>query len=818
MELLVQDLRYALRQVGKSPGFAALAVLTVALGIGSNAAIFSFVDALYLKPLPVSHPERLVRIYAKGPSGHYGAGFSYPEFEQLRDHNSSFSGLTVETQVAQLHLVSGGDSEEIRGEFVSGNYFSLLGVQPALGRSFLLGEDTARNRDAVAVISDRLWKAHFNHDSGVLGGEIHINGVTLKVIGVAPPEFYGDFTGRPVDVWIPAMMYGAIGSGCDDGSYHCSLFDAILGRLATDQTPRQAQAEISSGMVWLASDWPDRPSRRQAVLVAANGESPDDRGDHVAQMQMLMSVTASLLLIACANLAGLLLARGVTRRREIAIRLAIGAGRARLIRQLLTESLLLSCLGGACGLVLSVVAKRVLSNFYTTDSEGFHHLYDLGFDWRVLIYSTALSLVTGALFGLLPAMRASRQDLVTELKDGGSASQHTKGWLRQALVVGQLALSMVLVIGSGLLVRSALQVRRGTNFDPQHMVVLRLRPELVKYTQAQTESLLRRVDQQLRGMSGIESVAFMEGGEGLVWNWESGRSAHVSLSAQPQDQREGLEVHKQDVSERFFRTLRVSLLQGREFGEQDRAGSQLVAVVNQTLAQRLWPEQSAVGQTLFIGVQPFQVVGVSADLQPRNSTHAPEPHLYLSYWQSNATREGDIRFAVRVGGELAPVLHEIRRVVQSLDPSVPVGEDMSLSEQVTLEYMPVLLAQNVMTFCGVLALCLSAMGLYSIVAFAVRTRTREFGIRMALGARREDVLRLVVTQGTKLALVGVGTGAIAALTSTHLLASLLFGVKATDPVTYLGASILLLVAGLAACYLPARKATGVDPVQALRSE
>lgn len=529
MELLFQDLRYALRQVRKSPGFAAIAVLTVALGIRSNATIFNFVDALYLKPLPVRHSERLVRIYAKGPSGHYGAGFSYPEFEQLRDHNSSFSSLAVETQVAQLHLVSGGDSEEIRGEFVSGNYFSLLGVQPSLGRSFLPEEDTVRNRDAVAVISDRLWKAHFNQDAGVLGREFQINGVALKVIGVAPPEFYGDFTGRPVEVWIPAMMFGSIGSGCDDGSYSCSLFDTMLGRLGADQSPMQAQAEIGSGMVWSASDWPDRFGRRQAVLTAASGESPYDGENHAGQMQMLMSVTTVLLLIACANLAGLLLARGVTRRREIAIRLAIGAGRARVMRQLLTESLLQSCLGGACGLALSAVAKRLVSNFYATDSEGFHHLYDLGFDWRVLFYSIALALVTGALFGLLPAIRASRQDLVTELKDGGSASPQTKSGLRQALVIGQLALSMVLVICSGLLVRSALQVRRGTNFDPERVIVLRLRPELVKYTQAQTDLLLRRVNQQLRGMAGIESTAFMKGGEGLIWDWESGRTAHVSF-------------------------------------------------------------------------------------------------------------------------------------------------------------------------------------------------------------------------------------------------------------------------------------------------
>jgi predicted permease len=815
METLLQDLRYALRQVKKSPGFATVAILTLAVGIGTNTAIFSFVDALYLKPLAVSEPERLVRIYAKGPSGHYGAGFSYPEFALLRDHNSSFTALAVETQIAQLHMVTGGDSEEIRGELVSGNYFSILGVQPALGRTFSPEEDTVPKRDAVAVISDRLWKAHFNRDPAVLGREIQINGVLLKVIGVAPPEFDGDFTGRPAEVWIPAMMHGAVGHGCDDGSYDCSLFDAMIGRLAVGQTPVNAQAEVRSGIVWSAKDWPERPSRRQVVLTSASGESPDDRTDHIGQMRILLSVTASLLLIACVNLAGLLLARGVTRRREIAVRLSIGAKRSRVIRQLLTESLLLASLGGAVGLAFSLGAKQILSNFYATDSEGFQHFYDLSLDWRVLVYSTALALTTGALFGLVPAIRASRVDLVTELKEGGM-SGHTRGWLRHVLVIGQLALSMVLLICAGLLVRSALEIRRGANFDPEHTIVLRVRPELTKYTQPQTESLVRRVDKLLSAAPGVQSVAFMEGGEGLVWDWRSGREARLSLSPQSETEHAGLAVRKQDVGENFFRTLKAPLLRGREFGAQDGPGSPRVAIVNEALARRLWSVESAVGNTLFIEGQPFQIVGISADMQPKNSIYRAEPHLYLSYWQSNAAGEGDIRFAVRVAGDPAIALRAIRRVVESADPNVPIGEDMSMSEQLNLEYMPVLLAQDVMCFCGVLAVCLSAMGLYSMLAFAVRTRTRELGIRMALGARREDVLRLVVGQGTKLALLGVVTGTIAALVSTRWLANLLFGVNANDLATYAGATVLLILIALGACYLPARRATRVDPVQALR--
>jgi predicted permease len=813
-----QDLRYALRQLSKSPGFTAVTILTLGIGIGANTAIFSFVDAMYLKPLAVFEPERLLRIYAKGPSGHYGAGFSYSEFALLRDHDSSFSALSVETTISQLHLVYAGDSEEIRGEFVSSNYFSLLGIQPAVGRSFLPAEDSVPNRDAVAVISDHLWKAHFNQDPAVLGREIHINGILVKVIGVAPAGFYGDVTGIPTEMWIPAMMIGAVGYGCDGGSDNCSLFDAMIGRLSHGLTAVNAQAEVSSRIVWSATDWPEKPSRRQVVLMSANGESPDAQVEHKQQLRMLMSVTASLLLIGCANLAGLLLARGVTRGKEIAVRLSIGATRSRVIRQLLAESFLLASLGGVVGLLFSYAAQQILSRFYGTDSEGFHHLYDLSFDWRVLVYSLALALITGAVFGLVPAIRVSRQDLVTELKQGGTAGQHARGWLRRGLIVGQLAVSMILMVCSGLLVRSALEIRRGTNFDPEHVVVLRLRPELTKYAQQQTESLVRRLDQLLNVTPNIQSAAFMEGGEGLVWDWRSGRDARVSVTPQSQTQNEVLTVRKQDIGQNFFRTLRVPLLQGREFGEQDRPGSSRAAIVNEALAQRLWPTESAVGRALFVNAQPFEIVGVSANIQPESRLHPPEAHLYLSYWQSNATREGDIRLAIRVAGDTELALRTIRRAVQSLDPNVPIGEDMSLLEQLNLEYMPVVLAQNVMCFCGLIAVCLGAMGLYSVLAFAVRTRTRELGIRMALGARKEDVLRRVLAQGTELTSLGLVIGLFGAVIATRFLASLLFGVRATDPITYICAAILFVLVALAACYFPARRATRIDPVQALHFE
>jgi predicted lysophospholipase L1 biosynthesis ABC-type transport system permease subunit len=310
----------------------------------------------------------------------------------------------------------------------------------------------------------------------------------------------------------------------------------------------------------------------------------------------------------------------------------------------------------------------------------------------------------------------------------------------------------------------------------------------------------------------------MEGGEGLVWDWQSGRRVRVSYSPQTETQSAGLEVSLQDVGQNFFHTLRTPLFQGREFDDRDRPGTPLVAIVNHTLAERLWPSGPAIGQTLFIRSRPFQVVGVAADLQPESQAHAPEPHLYLSYWQTNATREGDVRFAIRVAGDLAPALRAIRQVVQSVDPDVPMGEDMPMDEQVRLEYTPVLLGQNVMLFAGILALCLSAMGLYSILAFTVRARIREFGIRLALGARRADLLQLIIFQATKLVFIGAASGTIAGLLSTHLLSAFLYGVKSTDPLTYVCVTLLLFLVAMAASYFPARRATCIDPAQSLRVE
>ena len=819
VESIWADLRYALRQLRNSAGFTLTAVITLALGIGANAAIFSLINALFLKPLPLPHPERLLRIYAKGPSGHYGAGFSMPEFQNLREHTSSFSAVAAEDHFPQLNLVTPDGSSSVSGAFVSGNYFELLEVEPRLGRAFLPNEDAVPNSSAVVILSDDLWRVHFNSDPEIIGRQIQINDVKSTVIGVAPPGFHGDKRGLPEELWIPIMMLGEAGYACPDATYNCSLIDTILGRLAPGVSAKQAQAESSSRIVWSANDWPERPSRRQVILFPASSEWPDSEKENAAQMYLLMAVTASLLLIACANLAGLLLARGAARKREIAVRLAIGADRSRVARQLLTESMLLSAVGGASGIGLSFAMKDLLSRFYATDSEGFHHLYDLSFDWRVLTYTVALTLITGLLFGLLPALRGSRQDLTDELKHGGGPAQSIATRLRHSLVICQVALSTILVASTVLLVRSGIHLQRGTNFDPSAVVVLRLRPELLKYTPQQVQSLLLESVRRIRAAPGARSIAFMEGGEGLVWNWQNGRNVQVALPGEKDKlPHSGLTVLKQDIGESFFATLHTPLLEGRDFDSQDRVGSLPVAIVNEALALRLWPPRQAAGQNLIVGGGTFRVVGVVANLQPLNPLHSPEPHIYLSYWQSGAIREGDIRMAVRVAGDPAAALAAIRRIIRSIDSAVPIGEDMLMSEQVSLEYMPVLLARSVMSYCGLLAVCLGAIGLYSVLAFAVRTRTREIGIRMALGARREDVTQMILHQGMVLALVGIVCGVAAALLLTKLEASLLYGVRTTDPIVYASVAATLFLCSLGACVLPARRAASINPTEALRSE
>lgn len=814
---LLQDVRYGARVLLKSPGTTLVMLLILGVGIGANTAIFSFVDALFLKPLAVDQPDAVVKVFAKGPGGHYGAGFSYPEYASLRDHNSSFSALAAETLIAQIHTVFAGESAELRGAFVSANYFSTLGAKPLVGRFFLPEEDAVPDRDAVAVISAELWNRKFNADPGVVGRTIAVNRVAFQIIGVAPLGFAGVHAGNPQQLWLPLMMlHAAHWFGACPHEYDCSVIDDLVGRVAPGRTWRDADDELRRIVVWSATDWPASAGRRQTVTFPAIGVDPDRRADFSAQMRLLMGVATVLLLVSCANLAGFFLARSLSRSKEIAVRLSIGASRSRVARQLLTESMLLSLLSCALGVAFSLWGRNALASFYNVDSEGFRHLFDLSLDWRVLAFSFAMAVLTGLLFGLVPAMRATRQDLVTQLKEGaGAVGPQTSGWLRQGLVAGQVAFSLVLLTSAGLLVRSGQALRRGTNFDPEHVAVLRVRPELLNYTPQQNEAFFRRLVEQLAAFPGAQAVTYVRGGEGLIWEWESGRDVNINL---PGATTGALDVRHHDIGLNFFSTLKMPLIEGRDFTEHDNASAPLVAIVNQTLAQRLWPNASAVGRTVVVNQQNAQVVGVAADIQPANLLMPPAPYLFLPFWQSDPGKEGDMRLAVRLQSDPDAALPGIRRAVQALDPNVPIGEDMSMVEQIDSEYMPVMLSRTVVSYSGIVALCLSAIGLFSVLTYYVRTRTREIGVRMALGAQISSVLRLVIGQGLAMSLAGVAAGLILAIGATRLLAAWLYGLHTADFLMFAIAAALLLLVATAASYLPARRAAEVDPMIALRQE
>ncbi|HSB08444.1 MAG TPA: ABC transporter permease [Blastocatellia bacterium] len=814
-DAMIQDLRFGLRIMAKKPGFTLVAVLTLALGIGANLTIFSFVDTFFLRPVPAREHDRLVIAESSRNGGLLrDYNVSYPAYLNYRDHTQSFEALAAHYSTAPMNVVIEGDSRVANGAVVSANYFSMLGIQPHLGRFFLPEEDVVPDRDPVVVISHRMWQRYFGGDPSVLGKELNLNGSACQIIGVAPQDFPGVLAGFANEFWLPTMMLRLGYRWCDGITEADCRPLSLLGRLAKGRTLSEAEAELNLLARRLA---PASPAEQERVisLRPAVGVRRDEREGFVYQMQLLMAVTGLLLLIACANVASLLLVRGAARRKEIAVRLCIGAGRWRLIRQFLTESLLLALAGGALGLLISGWAREALSGFYTTTYSSLQLEYDLSLSPRGLIYAFALTLLTGLLFGLLPAFQATRHDLVSALKDGAAPGQRHHR-VRGALVIGQVALSLALLVAAGLLIRSESHVRQGANFDPQHVAAFRLRPALVNYPAEKARAYVSEVVRGLEATPGVQSVTWSSG-SGLAWL--DGGELRVRLPEQASLRPEYQPTAEhQRVALRFCETLRIPLLQGREFNEADEGSARRVVVINETLARHLWPEGWELESTLMLDDQPYQVVGITKDAQLRNLLEGPMPFVYLPYWVSNQKQLLDARFLVRVAGDPQTMLGSLRRAIVAIDPDVPISEDVPLTQQVNAIYKPVMLTSAVLSWAGALAFFLSMLGLYGVLAFAVSQRTREIGIRMALGAKRHNVLRLVIAQGLRLALAGVAIGLLAAYAATRLISSLLYGVSATDSLTFAVIPALLLGVALLACWLPARRATKVDPMVALRYE
>jgi macrolide transport system ATP-binding/permease protein len=810
---LWQDLRYGARMLLKQPGFTLIAALTLALGIGANTAIFSVVNALLLRPpAGVEQAERLVSVTSEGSS----LGPSYPDYIDYRDRNTTFAGLAVFSPTT-LHLGAGGEAERIPATLVSGNYFTVLGVKTARGRTLITDDDTAPGANPVTVISDGLWRRRFNADPNIVGQTVRLNGYPFTVIGVASPEFIGVEIGRATDAWIPISM-AAQADPTSAGSPHTRVARGWLrafGSLKPNVSLEQAQAELSSLALELERSFPDTNKGVGVRLIPHLGLGPAQRNDARNFTSLLAAVAALVLLIACANVANLLLARGQRRQKEIGIRLALGATRLRLIRQLLIESLMLSLLGGALGAFVAFWLSNPLKNFVAFGQENYHAL-DLSLDTRALGFTFFIAVVTGLLFGLIPALQAARTELTPVLKD---AARSGRGKLRinlsSLLVIGQIALSLVVLIAAGLFVRTlqkAQSVHPG--FNAGQVVTASLDVGKQGYSESQGRQFYRQIIERVEALPGVRSASMAHTVPFTDRTWNTRVRAESQANAAP------LPVDYNVVSPRYFATLEIPFVSGRDFNAAGEPQAPGAVILNETLARRLFPGENPIGKRLirYIRSEPklsLEVVGVVKDAKYQQLTEQPRPQMYLP---SPQQYRSVMTLHVRTERDPGELLAAIRREARSLDGNLPIFNAGLLSEHLRASLAPQRSVVALIGTFGLLALALAGIGLYGVMAYTVSQHTRDIGVRMALGAQTGDVLKLVVRQGMALALIGLVIGLIASLGLTRLTKTLLYDVSPTDPLTFAVIAVLLLLVALLACWIPARRATKVDPLIALRSE
>lgn len=816
----MQDLKFAFRQLLKNPGFTAVAVLTLALGIGANTAIFSVVDKLLVRPLPVAEPHRLALIGQARDNGAADFDFTYPLFRDYQRASQSFSHLAV-TMDEAVGLGTGGATERRRALLVSGNYFSMLGVDAAVGRTFAPTEGVELDDAPVVVLSHGLWQRGFGADPQVIGRSVNVNGQPFTVVGVTPREFRGTTRGQIPDLYLPITMYGQLTAERPGGEnpmasrYYSRPW--VMGRLKDGVSPTQAAEDLGLLARQAHAAGIPNTSTNLVVLPGAQGFTQDLR-DTRLPLNLLLGTAALVLLIACANLANLQLARATGRSRDFAIRLALGAGRGRLIRELLTESVLLAMGGGLLGLLVAGWLVDVLGRFRPP---GTALEIATGLEPRMLLFTLAAAVITGILFGLAPALRASRPQLVPELKGGGGTSEGgTRRWnLRGALVVLQVALSLMVLVSAGLCVRS-LQKIHGVDpgFEPSKVVLLSFDLGLNRFTLAQGREFYDRLLERVRTLPGVEAASLAR-----ATPLDANRMM-MSLERAEGYENRGRERPFGDlnlVSTDFFRTFNVPLLAGRDFAAADAVPGANTVIVNEAFARRYWPGQNPVGKRLYngfgdqSGTEVWEVVGVARDVVAHQPQSGPRPTMFrpLVQWPDHA-----LTLAVRTGLEPTTALGTLRSVAQSLDARVPVFGLRTLRQQrddsVALQRM----AATLLSGFGVLALLLAALGIYGVLAYSVGGRTREIGVRMALGAAVPDVIRLVLGQGLGLVVAGMVAGVLGAFGATRLLRSFLFGVEPHDPLTFTAVILVLGAVALLACYLPARRAARVDPIVALRAE
>jgi predicted permease len=819
----MQDLRFAARLLARSPGFTAVAVLSLALGIGANSTIFTLVNAVLLRPLPAADPDRLVAVFTTDERNR-GAFLNHMptsplNFEDYRKGAGDvFSGMVARVGLP-LAFSGKGEPEQIFGEMVSGDFFGVLGVKPALGRVFLPDEDKVPGASLVTVLSHGFWQRRLGGDPAVVGREITLNGHAFSVVGIAPDGFKGTNAIAAPALWVPRMTHPQLATGFlkENVDSRRALIFGITGRLKPGVTLAQADASLKTIASRLASEYPEDNGGRSVVLLplAQATIDPDFRANMVSAAGLLLTVVGLVLLIACANVANLMLARASVRQREVAVRLSLGASRGRLVRQLLTEGLLLALVAGVLGLLIAYWAQGVL---WSQRPPGLAlDAVDLTPNLRVLGFTLAVSLLTALVFGLAPAFRTSRPDIVGELKQrGGPATFGNRPFnLRSLLVAGQVALSLVALLGAGLFVKSLGNAQRiDPGFDHEKLAVLTVDLGAQGYGEAQAREFHRRMLERAKALPGVERATLASG----VPLFQGGLLRTVfPEGVDSSDRKNGKLVQLNTVEPGYFETMGIALERGRDFALSDHPDSPHVVVVNRTMAKQFWPEQDAIGKRFkFFGQDWWnEVIGVAADGKYNFLGENPQPHIYLSLGQ---TFEPAVSLHLRASGDPATALGMARREVQQLDRALPITNVFSYAEILRQSLWAPRMGAWLLAVFGLLSLGLAVIGIYGVMSYAVNQRTRELGLRMALGANPGDVLKLVVRQGMTLAAAGIAVGLALSFAGTRLVGNLLFGVSMRDPLIVVGIPLLLALAALVASALPAWRAARVDPTVALRIE
>jgi predicted permease len=817
---MIQDLRHGLRALVSHPGLTIAAALSLGLAIGAQTSVYCLMDTLFLRPpVGVTEAQRLVAISALNRGVPDEDMIRYPDYLYYRDHNTTFTELASHFN-SGVALADTERAEELHAHVVSANYFSALGVSPHVGRFFLSDEDLVPGRNPVVVLSHSFWQRRFDADPRCVGTVLKLNGSPFTIIGVGPSGFEGVKAGWPVDVFVPNMMAHITSPGLDMLSRDSARLD-LIGQLKPGRTLEEARAEMRGLARQLEAAHAESRDSAGLSVSSLKGIHPEARPSAARFAQLLAATVTGLLVIACANLAGLLLARNTTRHKEIAMRQALGAGRGRIVRQLLFESVLLSICGGVVGLLFASWGNVLFAGYYGTEIDGVRHSYALTIDRVAFLLTMAGATATGIAFGLLPAVLASRTALIPALKrDSGSQGFH-RSRLGAAFLVAQVSISLVLIIGAALLVHSVRTLRSDPGFDVEHVAYFRMKPRLSGYDQEKASSYFRSLRRHLESLGEVESVAFVRfpptlppGAVPVVPVYLTGRA--------PSAPDEAIRVPQQLVTPGFFETLTIPIVKGRAFDDRDSQSGQQSVVVDQVLAARLWPDTDPIGQTLFVqarelgsaDAKPYEVIGVAQYKGVRPGGIAPGASLFRADWASAASG----RMLVRVKGDARTMLPLLRQEIVAVDPNVAISEALPLSGLIENMYAEVPLAMRVVGYAAGLGLLLTAIGLYGVLALAVGQRTREIGVRMALGARVPSILGLILREGIALALAGLAVGLASAMVLSRLLTRFLYGITPNDPVTYGVATVLVGGVALAACAIPAWRAARVDPMVALRYE